>query len=114
MNYLDVFLGGEDHRANDVEKLLSMILYRNVGENEESYSMRYFVWDEIWPFTSLQELKTVVCQADLISADEIVHYYRSTLRNIQIAHPEWRSPSISMICAETGRTWRNLELEEAQ
>ncbi|TVY59255.1 hypothetical protein LCER1_G000241 [Lachnellula cervina] len=107
---LDVFLGGGFHGADDVEKLLSMVLYIN----EDSYGRRYFIWNEIRLFTSLQELKIMVWEADL-SSDEIMRQYRSTLRDVKIAHPEWRSPSISIISAETGTAWGNLEpLEEPQ
>ncbi|TVY17186.1 hypothetical protein LARI1_G003842 [Lachnellula arida] len=106
---LDVFLGGGFHGANDVEKLLSMVLYIS----EDSYGRRYFIWNEIRLFTSLRELKIMVWEADL-SSDELMRHYRSTLRNVKIAHPEWRSPSISIISAETGTTWGDLELEEAE
>jgi hypothetical protein len=104
---LDIFLGGGYHGANDVEKVQSMI----VNIIDDQYARRYFIWNEIRYFTSLRELTIVVWEEDL-STDEIMRVYRSTLRNVKVAHPEWNIPRLSVVPAETGTSWGSLELDE--
>jgi hypothetical protein len=106
---LDIFLGGGYHGANDVEKVRSMI----VSINDDLYARRYFIWNEIRLFTSLEELKIVVWEEDF-TTDEIMRFYRSSLRNVAVAHPEWTVPRISVVSAETGTTWGALELNAPQ
>jgi hypothetical protein len=103
---LDIFLGGGYHGANDVEKVRSMV----VSINDNLYARRYFIWNEIRLFTSLEELKIVVWEEDFTTG-EIMRFYRSSLRNVAVAHPEWSVPHISVISAETGTTWGALGLE---
>jgi len=109
---LDIFLGGGYHGANDVEKVRSMI----VSINEDLYARRYFIWNEIRLFTSLEELKIVVWE-DNSTTDEIMRFYRSSLRNVAVAHPKWTVPRISVMVVETGTTWGHrtlLELDVAE
>ncbi|TVY59257.1 hypothetical protein LSUE1_G009434 [Lachnellula suecica] len=95
-NYLlDVFLGGGYHGANDVEKVKKMV----VGINDELYGRRYFIWNEIRLFRSLRELTVMVWEQD-VATEEIMRHYRSSLRNVRVAHLSGCSSHFGGVCGD--------------
>jgi tetrahydromethanopterin S-methyltransferase subunit C len=44
-------------------------------------------------------------------ADELMRWYRDTLRKVASKHLEWAVPQIAVISATSGALWGTLEVE---
>jgi hypothetical protein len=104
---LDVFLGGDFYGADYAEKVKYLI----TDVDEIVYGRRRAVcWNEIRLFTGLKKLTIMPWDEDEMT-DELIRWYRDTLRKVASKHLEWVVPQIAVVSATSGALWGTLEVE---